>query len=451
MTTDRDDRLQPFVSLAHEALLSRWPRLKEIVDQDREFLRARTRAAVAALRWRRESRNVDFLLPEGKPLAEARDLVKSRRGDLDAEIVEFIEQSIRHRTRQRRRRARWIASITGVVLTVVSAFAGVSFFEWRDARRQKNQADVNYSRAMANLQRAIASVDTLVSRVGEKQLETVPRMEKVRQALLKDALKANSELLLEAGDDPRMRLVVAQSQRRLGDIQRLLEQSPEAELAFKRAIGTLDGLHKLSPRDRTIGYELARCHTGLGIIRAGSNQFADAETEFRQALELYQKLADEAPDRLEAQQEVLTVRSNLASLKRQADREAEAESEWPRSGPCKSSSWRAFHGRCTPRRSWRGFVRPGDSRRERPSGRRRQRLPAPRRSCRRNWRGKRRRAADTGLLWPRLTARSGCSFWTIAATRRPPMRSPRPGRPSSRSSTNSRVFRPIARICSGAR
>ncbi len=67
LVTDRDDRMQPVVGIAHEALLMRWPRLKDLLDKDREFLSARTRAVAAAERWRRESRDVDFLLPEGKP------------------------------------------------------------------------------------------------------------------------------------------------------------------------------------------------------------------------------------------------------------------------------------------------------------------------------------------------------------------------------------------------
>ena len=110
LVTDRDDRMQPVAGIAHEALLTHWPRLKDLLDKDREFLRARTRAAAAAERWRRESRDVDFLLPEGKPLAEARELLKTRRDDLDTETIEFIDHSIRYRTRQRRRRTRAIAS-----------------------------------------------------------------------------------------------------------------------------------------------------------------------------------------------------------------------------------------------------------------------------------------------------------------------------------------------------
>ena len=140
LVTDRDARMQPVVGIAHEALLTHWPRLKDLLDKDREFLRARTRAAAAAERWRRESRHVDFLLPEGKPLAEARELLKTRRDDLDPETIEFIDHSIHYRTRQRRRRTRTVAAITGIVFTVVAAFAAFSFVEWRDALEQKQIA-----------------------------------------------------------------------------------------------------------------------------------------------------------------------------------------------------------------------------------------------------------------------------------------------------------------------
>ena len=148
LLTDRDDRMQPVAGIAHEALLTHWPRLKDLLEKDREFLRARTRAAAAAERWRREDRHVDFLLPEGKPLAEAGELHKTRRDDLDPETIEFIDHSIRYRTRQRRRRTRAIATITGIVLTVVSAFAVFSSVEWRRAESQRKEAQEQEKKAL---------------------------------------------------------------------------------------------------------------------------------------------------------------------------------------------------------------------------------------------------------------------------------------------------------------
>jgi len=159
LLTDHDDRMQPVAGIAHEALLTHWPRLKDLLDKDREFLRARTRVAAAAERWRRENRDADFLLQEGKPIAEARDLLKTRRDDLDPDTIEFIDHSIRYRTRQRRRRARAIATITGLVLTVVSAFAVFSFAQKQTAVAEKLEAEKQRKEAMEQEKKALLARD----------------------------------------------------------------------------------------------------------------------------------------------------------------------------------------------------------------------------------------------------------------------------------------------------
>ncbi len=83
LATDRADDGEAVVGVAHEALLTAWPRLASLLATDREFFRARDRAGDAWGRWKAEGEPDDLLLPEGKPLAEARDLVARRRADLD--------------------------------------------------------------------------------------------------------------------------------------------------------------------------------------------------------------------------------------------------------------------------------------------------------------------------------------------------------------------------------
>jgi len=76
------------------------------------------RVAAAALRWREEERSGDFLLPEGKPLADALELVANRREDLDVDAVEFIESSRRTVARGHQRRLRLIAGVTSAFFAV---------------------------------------------------------------------------------------------------------------------------------------------------------------------------------------------------------------------------------------------------------------------------------------------------------------------------------------------
>ena len=70
-----DDRGQPVVSVAHEALLEHWPRVRTWAEENREYLRAHARLSAAVRAWEREGRSRDFLLARGKPLAEARTLI----------------------------------------------------------------------------------------------------------------------------------------------------------------------------------------------------------------------------------------------------------------------------------------------------------------------------------------------------------------------------------------
>jgi hypothetical protein len=72
LLTDRDAWMQPVAGIAHEALLTHWPRLRDLLDKDREFLRARTPRRDSRRLLAAGERDVDFLVPEGKPFAEAR-------------------------------------------------------------------------------------------------------------------------------------------------------------------------------------------------------------------------------------------------------------------------------------------------------------------------------------------------------------------------------------------
>jgi hypothetical protein len=81
------------VRVAHEALFSAWERAQNIILADREFLRIRQRIEIAAARWEEERQSEELLLPLGKPLVEAEDILTQRREELSPKIIEYIETS----------------------------------------------------------------------------------------------------------------------------------------------------------------------------------------------------------------------------------------------------------------------------------------------------------------------------------------------------------------------
>ncbi|RWE25953.1 MAG: hypothetical protein EOS41_09595 [Mesorhizobium sp.] len=101
LVSDEDAEGHVFVRIAHEALLSRWPRARDIVNANRNFLATRERLRADAHRWHLESRNRELLLPSGKRLAEGEELMLSRREEVDDAVLEYIEASLRaHRQKE---------------------------------------------------------------------------------------------------------------------------------------------------------------------------------------------------------------------------------------------------------------------------------------------------------------------------------------------------------------
>ena len=141
--TDIDDENRPVVTLAHEALLHHWPRLHHWIEENRDFLRIRGRVAAGAARWREENREPDYLLSEGKPLVEAEHLLERHRGELTPESIEYIEASsaaVRAEHLRARQRNRRIMVTISTALVAALIFGVVSFFQFREASRQREIA-----------------------------------------------------------------------------------------------------------------------------------------------------------------------------------------------------------------------------------------------------------------------------------------------------------------------
>ena len=87
LVSDENAEGQAVVRSAHEALLSRWPRARDIVNANRNFLETRARVQTDARRWVSGNKNPELLLPPGMRLAEGEELLRSRREEVDDQIM----------------------------------------------------------------------------------------------------------------------------------------------------------------------------------------------------------------------------------------------------------------------------------------------------------------------------------------------------------------------------
>jgi tetratricopeptide (TPR) repeat protein len=147
--TELDAEGNAVVTVAHEALLWHWPRVKDWVAQNRENLRIRARVAAAAERWQAEDKPADLLLPHGKPLVEAEMLLEQGIELQDYEAG-FITASI---ARERR--------VQRVKTAVVAAVATLGFVAAVSAYFANQQRDLaNQARARAEIEAETAKETT---------------------------------------------------------------------------------------------------------------------------------------------------------------------------------------------------------------------------------------------------------------------------------------------------
>lgn len=93
LASDEDVAGHAVVRVAHEALLSRWPRARDIINANRSFLETRARLQTDARRWLSDNKNPELLLPAGKRLAEGEDLLLTRQEEVNDQLVEYINAS----------------------------------------------------------------------------------------------------------------------------------------------------------------------------------------------------------------------------------------------------------------------------------------------------------------------------------------------------------------------
>lgn len=202
LCTSREGEGEELVELVHEALLRHWERLRDWLADDEVFVRTRARVSKAASRWQSEGHNADLLLGEGKPLMEARELLRRRDelGPVELAFIDASEARSRRATRLKR-----LAVLGLAVLTVIAGGFGVFAWQQRgEARRSADAATENANIASARL---------------VELLEEQGRVELVNGNEL-GALVFLTEALERGGDGPALRAMIADASRP-ADAQRL--------------------------------------------------------------------------------------------------------------------------------------------------------------------------------------------------------------------------------------
>ncbi|MBO0851000.1 MAG: hypothetical protein J2P20_16180, partial [Pseudonocardia sp.] len=136
LTLDRDT-----ARISHEALLRAWPRLREWLDADRDWLRARQQLADDTRAWQRAGRDPS-LLYRGNRLAALRQRAAEAPASatsLEPAAAEFMDASWRAERRGLRRRRLTVTVLTALLVVAVGAL-GAAAWQSRLAAQQRDLA-----------------------------------------------------------------------------------------------------------------------------------------------------------------------------------------------------------------------------------------------------------------------------------------------------------------------
>ncbi|MFJ9633592.1 hypothetical protein ACIRU8_38460 [Streptomyces sp. NPDC101175] len=158
LTSDEDG-----VQLAHEALISCWPRLHGWIEEDRERLRHHRTLAEAARAWLEHDRDPGALY-RGNRLARAAELFPDPAADpaLTEPERDFLTAALAAQEAERRaaarigRRHRVLTVSLSAVLAVALLTGFVVFREYADNRRQRTE---NAARRVADIADALRTTD----------------------------------------------------------------------------------------------------------------------------------------------------------------------------------------------------------------------------------------------------------------------------------------------------
>jgi len=190
LVADTDPQGDVTVSVAHEALLREWQRVKEWLTKNREFLRMRDRLDASLNLWLSRKKQKDDLLGPGLPLAEGEKLLKDFKSSLSREQSDYLHASIAERKRHKHLQER----IRYAVMAAISVLAIVAGIQWFQAERQRQsaaQALKSEAQVTAKLQEQLRQASWASFSQAERQFQLGEWREGI--ALLARAIKFDLE------------------------------------------------------------------------------------------------------------------------------------------------------------------------------------------------------------------------------------------------------------------
>ena len=331
--------------VTHEALLRRWPRVADWIEQHRHALQVRTRIGRDAERWQAASRPRDLLLPRGSQVNQARALLDLDGFTLAPLEQEYVRSSVKRVKLGERIKLAMMAGVT--MLAILAVILGViARNAERDAEQQRTEAEglMSYmlgefveklrplgrldlldgisGKALTYLSSARntdVSPTTLVQRAKALQVIAEVNIARSNPSKATEALQAARNILLklENTNTDRKELYKALGANAFyhGQIYMRREDLDQAEKYIHEYRVQSDRLAAVDPADSDGWIEQSYAHNGLGFVAMKRGQFTRAAEEFAASAQLKQRARDSQPGSQKLMADMANTLSWLAEAK----------------------------------------------------------------------------------------------------------------------------------------
>ncbi|WP_152342882.1 winged helix-turn-helix domain-containing protein [Rheinheimera sp. KL1] len=290
----------PCFSIAHEALLRRWPRATNWIAEHHQSLSVKSRLQHLTKRWLAEDKHSAYLLADGKPLAEAQQLAHNGFFTLDTNEQAFILASGKRSKLLRTSRRLTFALLC--VLTFTAVLMSFRSFEAEKQAQQKRLAAESLLGFMvgdfADKLRSIGRMD-LLDGISNKALE-----------YFSDFSDANNDQYLST----QARLQHGQTLEAMGEVAYSRDKIDEAKTALLAAREKLAPVLNEQPDNLELLKTLGANAFWLGQIQYDANNWPGVKPEFELYYSYSQAMYKIAPDSVDALMELSYATNSLGSL-----------------------------------------------------------------------------------------------------------------------------------------
>lgn len=295
------------IRVAHEALLRTWPQARAMLTQAADFLRLRDRLRQPAAEWSMYG----TVLPPGPLLASAQAALPAFQAEAEtAPLAGLIEASLRADRRARRRRTTVFSVVTAVLL-LLTAGAGIGFWQ---ARQAQGRAEAATRRAAAEFDAAESAVSTMLFDLAQNLKHRMGVPANLVSEILGLADRALANLDRAAPDDPRVRRLRFASLDETVQVLLVRGDIPAAKRAVTAERSVAESLAASDPDSPGRQRDLSVAYEKMGDVLTAQGDGPGALTAFRSSLAIRERFGAADPASALWQRDISTSRNKIGGV-----------------------------------------------------------------------------------------------------------------------------------------